>query len=374
MALRASDLFATTVRDSHIARVRCEIYDASGTYQTTIYPTSGSVTIDARRGVRRNLDLTLIDLDGTLTPQSPSSLLAPFAGNEIYVWRGITYGDGTVEEIPLGVFRIVSVDVSRGPEGITLDVAGEDLAWAIARRTMTDVLRIANGTNLATAIQTILEDRMPNLTYALASTAYTSPQLTPGADGQTDPWEYCRALANAAGQELFLDPSGTVTTTSIPSLSSTDAAVTFAEDEDGVTLDLSRSLSVDGIVNTLVVSAEGTDVGNLTWSSTAQDTDPQSPTNVSTYPVTKELISTPFVKGSPSDTAQTDAMAAALLQTYIGQPFEMTIIPNPTLDVRDIIRVTSSRLNLDTTAMIDAITIPLEVTGTSSITARARSL
>ena len=67
-------------------------------------------------------------------------------------------------------------------------------------------------------------------------------------------------------------------------------------------------------------------------------------------------------------------MADALLQTYIGQPFEMTIIPNPTLDVRDVIRVTSTRLGIDTTAMIDAITIPLEASGTSSISARARSL
>lgn len=376
MAQRASDVFATAVRGSHRVRIRCEIWSAAGVQLATVYPTGGSVTVDARRGVRRNLSITLIDTDGTLTPKSPNDALAPFAGNEIYIWRGITYGDGTTEEVPLGVFRIVSVDVSRGPEGITLDVSGEDRAWTISRRTLTSVLTISSGTLITDALTTILTDRYPLLaTPTFTPTTFTTPQLTPGADGQTDPWDYCRQLANAAGHELYFAADGTLTTSPIPNLASSPSVATFAEGADGVTLDLSRSLSIDGIVNTLTVSAEGTQVGDLTWSSTAQDTDPLSPTNVtSAYGIVKELISTPFPLGSPTDTGQTDYMASSLLQTYIGQPFDMTVIPNPTLDVRDVIRVQSPRLGIDTVAMIDAITIPLDPTGTSSITARARSL
>lgn len=375
MAQRASDLFVASIRDSHRVSVRCEIWSAAGVKLATVYPTGGSVTVDARRGVRRNLSLTLLDVDETLTPDAAGDILAPFAGNEIYIWRGITYGDGSTEEVPLGVFRIVSVDVKRDAGGITLDVSGEDRAWTIARRTMTDPFSVARGTNIADALAAILTDRYPQIATAFTPTSFTTPNLTPGADGQTDPWDYCRQLANAAGQELFFAADGTCTTQPIPSLSGAPSVATFDEDGDSVTLDVSRSLSVDGVVNTLTVSAEGTDVGNLTWTSTAQDTDPLSPTNVSSaYGVVKELVSTPFPIGTPSDTSQTDYMAQALLQTYIGQPFEMTILPNPTLDVRDVITVRSTRLGITTTAMIDAITIPLEAGGTSGITARARNL
>ena len=372
----ASPLWAA-VASSHRVRTRVEVWD-SGQRLATLYPNDGTVTVDATRAVRRSLSMSLADSDGTLMPSLPGDLLAPFSGNLVKVWRGVTYPDGTYDEAPCGVFTITNVDITRGADGILLDVQGEDLAWLVSQRLYTKIFAISSGTNIATAIGAVLDDRYPSLPQNLATTQWTTPTCRPGFDGQTDPWAFCQQLANAAGQELFMDANGVATTSNIPNISGTNVVATFAEGSAGVMLDLKRSMSVERMPNGVRVSAEGTEYG-VPWVSVAWDDDPQSPTyrdpagNDSPSDVVQEF-STPLVRGSATDTDQTDGMASALLQTVIGQPLELSMVPNPALDVRDLIQVTSTRLGINTTAMVDSISLPLSAGGTMSVNARARRL
>lgn len=378
----SSPLWAA-VKSSHRVRIRVEVWDASK-FLATLYPTEGQVTTDATRSVRRNLSLTLVDADGTLTPTSRASLLAPFNGNEIKVWRGVTYVDGTYDEAPLGVFRITDVQVSRNDNGIQLSVSGEDRAWWMGRLLYTTA-QVIEPTNVVTAITNVINDRMgSSVPVSATSTDWVSPRMQPGVDGWTDPWAFCRDLANTAGMEVYFDANGTATIAAIPEIVGA-AIATFDEDPNaGVMLDLSRSMSIDTTPNGYRVVAESSIITNP-WRSIAWDDDELSPTyrdpSVPEQPSlpTDVVIeqSTPLIapnSDGSSNTEQTQGMANALLNTVVGQPLTLTAIPNPALDVRDRISVVSSRLGISTTAMIDSITIPLTPDGAMTITARARRL
>lgn len=373
----------SAVTASHRVRIRVEVWDATSSL-TTLYPVDGSVTIDATRAVRRNLSLTVADTDGTLTPTSRDSLLAPFNGNEIKVWRGVTYLDGTYDEAPLGVFRITDVQVSRNENGISLSISGEDRAWWMSRLLYTTAT-VIEPTNVATVITNVINDRMGStVPVSAASTDWVSPRMQPGVDGWTDPWGFCRDLANTAGMEAYFDANGIATVAGIPNIDG-PAIATFSEDANtGVMLDLSRSMSIDTTPNGYRVVAESSII-KTPWRSIAWDDDALSPTyrdpNVPEQPsLPTDVVveqSTPLIAplsdGSPN-TEQTQTMAQAMLQTVIGQPITLTAVPNPALDVRDRISVVSTRLGVSTTAMIDSITIPLSADGSMTITARARRL
>lgn len=377
-----SPLWAEVSR-SHRVRTRVEVWSGT-TKQTTLQPQDGNVTIDATRAIRRNLDLTIIDPDGSLTPTSRTDLLAPFAGNEIRVWRGVTYSDGTTEEAPLGVFRITDVQVQRSQDGIQLSITGEDRAWWVSRQTFTSSFDIPDGTNIADAIALVLDDRVPNTPRSFASTRFTTPLLHPGIDGQTDPWAFCRDLANTAGMELYFDANGVATLAAIPGIYG-DTVATFDESTtSGVMLDLSRGMSIETTPNGYRVTAESSIITNP-WRSTRWDDDASSPTYRDPSlpeepPQAGDVVveqSTPYVKPNAdgtSNTDQTDTMAAAMLQTVIGQPLQLTAVPNPALDARDRVTVTSTRLGVNTTAQIDSISMPLSADGTMTINARARRL
>ena len=64
--------------------------------------------------------------------------------------------------------------------------------------------------------------------------------------------------------------------------------------------------------------------------------------------------------------------SSSLLDTVRGQIVNLSIVPNPALDVGDVIRVISADTYLDSLAVIDTITIPLSVGGEMQITARMR--
>ena len=71
-----SDAFKTTVRKSHLTKVKVEIYDTSnGTILSTASPIAGEVTIDNRRSIRRECTLEFVDTDGTLVPTNNLSSL-----------------------------------------------------------------------------------------------------------------------------------------------------------------------------------------------------------------------------------------------------------------------------------------------------------
>lgn len=372
--------FLSAVRDSHKVRVRCEVWTKEGTLLQRIYPTDGEIVTDASRSVRRSLSLTVVDENGTLIPQKTTDLLSPFKGNEIRVWRGIDYLDGTFAEVAQGVFTITDVEVTRDVVGVKLNITGEDRAYKVGKLALKDVKSCADGTNIKTLLTSLIQDVAPAIPYNFQNTTFTVGNLKFGGDEELNPINLMKEIASGACQELYFDNEGVLRTSAIPTLRAGAIAFDFNEGSNGVTLEVRRALTSEKVYNGIKLSAEGIGAYRR-WQSVIYDEDPLSPTNRKDYGenaievITRvpRYIATEPIYGTPS-TAQTDSMAFAMLQTLIGQPVTLTAVPNPLLDVRDIVQITSSLLDINSVAMIDRISMPLTSYGKMELEVRAKWL
>lgn len=366
-----TDTFLSSVRKSHISKVKVEIYDtANGTILSTVSPISGSVTIDSRRSVRRQCSLEFVDTDNTLVPTNNiSSVFLPF-NREVKIYRGIQYQDGTEELVPLGVFELTSVGISDSPQGVKITVEGSDRSLRIARAKFTNhAFYIDDATPKETAITQILKNRYPNVKTNFPATGQVTTLLYPSLDQSSDPWREALKISESAGMDLYFDENGIARMRPIPDPDLGKALVEYTDGEDSVLTQLGRNLSSDESYNHVIYTGEGT---NLTIGviGEAFDNNPSSPTYVTTYG------SVPIFKSSPNilTVAEAEEAARAELKKVIGASEKITWdqIVNPAHDVYDLVKIVRSPSGVDTTLMLDSITIPLEATSTMNAIGRSR--
>lgn len=374
--------FREKLASSHVVATRVDVIGSSGT--TTVYPTDGSVSVDARRSVRRSASLTFVDYDGTLTPKNADALLAPFA-NEIRIYRGIAEIDGSTSYYPLGVFQIVDTTVSANENGVHISVSCEDRARAVADSKWRKSKVLTAGANIGTALVDLLTSvsLFPAAdTSGVQSTTFTVPTthtITLGSGPSLNPWTDLQTVALAAGWEIWWGADGVFYADVHPGLDVTETVATYAAGDNSTLLGLERRLTLDGISNVVSVVAEGSGIAKVTATDgtlnvpprgEASDTDPSSPTNTEQIGERMIELSSPMF----GTNAQGAEIARLILPQYIGQPITFEIVPDPSLDVRDIVRVTDDRIGLDTTVVIDTLEIPLSVKGSMKVTGRARNI
>jgi hypothetical protein len=366
-----TDKFLSSVRKSHISKVKVEIYDtANGTILSTTSPISGEVTIDSRRSVRRQCTLEFVDTDGTLIPTNNiSSVLLPF-NREVKIYRGIQYQDGTEELVPLGVFEITTVEISDTPEGVKISVEGSDRSLRIAKaKWINHEFYIDDATPKEAAITKILKDRYPNVKTDFPATGQVTSIVYPSLDQSSDPWREALKISESAGMDLYFDENGIARMRPIPDPDLGKALVEYTDGEDSVLTQLGRNLSSDESYNHVIVTGEGT---NLTIGviGEAFDDNPSSPTYVTTYG------SVPIFKSSPNilTVAEATEAARAELKKVIGASEKITWdqIVNPAHDVYDLVKIVRSPSGVDATLMLDAISIPLAATSTMNAIGRSR--
>lgn len=80
----------------------------------TLPHTGGTVTVDRGSQCRRTCTVTIDDV--TLIPRTALDKLSVY-GARLRISRGVDYGGGEIELVPLGVFRVDDVDgdVDEGP-------------------------------------------------------------------------------------------------------------------------------------------------------------------------------------------------------------------------------------------------------------------
>jgi hypothetical protein len=361
--------FLSAVQNSHTAVTSVELW-ANNTFVRYLYPVAGSVEVDARRAVRRSASITLLDEDGTLNPNLPSSVLTPY-GSEVRMYRGVRFPDGTTEYAALGVFRIVGVDVSRGDSGLQLGVQLEDRARVVQQARYSTPYTVAASTNYGTAIQALVARAYPSAETNVAATTYSSPATGAkvlGLEASTDPWSDILGIAESIGEEAYFAADGTFTTTPIPSLSNSTAQVTFTEGGGSTLLDVSYNIGTADVYNGIIAKAEGSHL-TTPLESRVWDDDTSSPTRR-----TGPLGERPYEWSSSwvASQAQLDDAAAALLDTVRGMPVSFSVVPNPALDVRDVVRITSTTMGIDSAVMIDTLSIPLSPADSMQVTGRMR--
>jgi hypothetical protein len=373
MPLSTDPTLLSLLRSTHTATVRAVLTDSSNA-QYDLVITGGSVTIDARRGARRSLSLDVLDTDGTLTGNGYNSALAPF-GARIAVYRGVldplTQTTPSNLEVQVGDFIVTSVSMKIDEAGVVMaSVSAEDGAYAIGRTKFKQALEIPASTRISNvsdsspgALQRILDNLSGPLSFtrALPTISTTINYKWVGSDPAENPWTPMTLLAQAVGYEIYFNSVGQITASVVPSLVGS-ADWSYLQDESNVVLSISRTLDAEEIINGVQMAGQDSKTGKV-WAEAYQTTGKYGTGTLGIRPI---KFDSPYVR---NDTVAQTA-CTRLLNAYIGQPIEWTMIPNPAMDVRDRVRLVDTRLNLDVTALVDAITLPLDAGG--SMTVRGR--
>jgi hypothetical protein len=362
--LHSSTRFDDSVITSHDVTTRAEIVDTTGTYVIrTLDVIGGSVSTDAGRKVRRQCSLTLQDPTGELVPDTAQSLLQPYSGNFIKLYRGISWRDYDEEIFPLGTFMPYTPRISDKGDSLEISLDGYDRSKIITRARWTQPYVIAAGTNTAIAIRNLLNDRMPGLRYNLAPTSATVPLTVLGTETENDPWQDATDIAEADGMELFFDANDVVVLRDIPDPSSDPIIATFADDENCTVTEFNRENDASQMYTGVIVYSEGTGVA--------------APIRVEVWRTDTTLrIPYFFPTSLITDTAQAIATGESILRRvgYAEFSVQISAIPDPRFEAGDIVRIKRSLSKLDDAFMINSIDLPLDATSPMSISTAQRRM
>lgn len=363
-----------TLRGSHKMTARARVCAAGQTGTNpagTVVPIlDGNVVTNATADVRGTLDLTT---DGTgMWPTTAAALLAPY-GNEVFVERGVEFGDGTTEWVSQGYFRIYSPEQDSVPDGpIRLD-ARDRMSGIIDARLLAPT-QFASTLTRAQVVSSLVLDVYPWATIEWDDTAGTV------AIGRTmiaedDRFAFLKDLITAAGKIAYWDYRGVLVIKSPPAV--TVPVFTVDQGDYGVLVDMSRDLSREGIYNGVVATGEGTDTA-APARGVAVDNNPNSPTFWGgAFGKVPRFYSSPFL----TTNAQALAAASSLLQTSLGAPYnvDFTAVPHPGLEPYDPVVVAypqkaRSRSERTETHVLEQITLPLTAAGAMTSTTREQTL
>jgi hypothetical protein len=328
----------------------------------------GKVSVTTSNAIRRSCEINLVTdrTTANLVPEDGFDFLAPF-GNQLRVYRGIEFADGTEEYIPLGVFVITEVLVQDKNEGVSITIKGEDKSIICSRNKWTSTYQMVTGT-LEASLTALLQNRFPDIEVNFPTTNVSVNQIILGADSGVDPWNDAVEIAQLVGFDLFFDVNGVCVMKQFPTLDASTVVATYEEGNGTTITSLDRNISTKETYNGVIYTIEGSQVTTPirveVW-----DEDTSSPTyrygifgSVPTF-VTTSLLST---------SAEAIKAATLLLNTYIGQQEVITFnsIVDPSLDVNDVIYVKSTGARVDRTVIIDSMDIPLDYTSALSVNTR----
>jgi hypothetical protein len=350
----------SAITASHTMAVQVDVLNRNVPVLTLNTVTGGSVEVE-RTLIRRQASVTIVDPgDGSLIPNSPTDPLSVF-GNEIRIWRGLAYPDGTQELVPIFTGPIAEVE----EDWPVITVKAFDRADRVQRHRFEVPNVIGSGTNYIVAIQRVIETADPGVEFNFPATNLVTPQLM--FEEQGDPWDAAKKMAASMGNELIFDAMGVCTMYSEPGATVTNPAFTFTEGDNAefpelaaraTLLGATRSRTNRGRFNKVIATGENTD-NSAVYRVEAWDADPSSPTYIGgDFGVVPRWYASQFITSN----AQAAGAARSVLQAELGQtdqiPFE--VIPNPALDVGDPVRVIRTRAGIDTTRTIDKLSIPLD--------------
>lgn len=361
----ASARFLAAVAEPHTLAVRVALLQ-DGEEVDTLDTLGGTVTLDGNAATRGTVDLAFAD-DGTLglVPDTPASPLAPY-GNELRVERGIEYLDGTIETIPLGVFRINDVDVNDTDDGLHIRVTGQDRSARIIDARFEAPYQVAAATPITDAIADTIGLVYPEVVTNFATTSLTTPQVIAEEGG--DRWAFCQQIATGAGMELFFDGDGELVLRPVTPPAGSPVT-SLVEGEDGVLLEAARKWSRQGAFNRVIATGENTSE-TAPVRGVATDDNPNSPTYYyGPFGPCPRFYSSPFI--TTADQAASAAQAILSRELGTTQSVDFGTVVNPALEPGDVIRVTRERAGIDEDDVIDTLSIPLAAEGAMSGTTRA---
>lgn len=363
-----SDQFLETVRGSH--EMVSHAYVCSP-QQVGVTPVgieipiiSGDVKLDSTADIRATLELTTYDaewaaaLDDALTPY----------GADIFVQRGVVYGDGSEELVSQGYYRVYSVEQESAPKG-SLRITGKDRMSGVIDARPTRPVQFGAGASVSSVFAAVLAEvyAAPPVVYdfdAGATVFAASHNL------EDDRYEFLKDIADSLGKVLYWDYAGRLQVRTAPAATVPVYAVTHGS--SGVITSVSRTLSRAGVYNGVV--ATGEPVGEAPPSrGVAVDLNPSSPTYWDgPFGRVPMFYSSSFL----TTDAQCAAAAQAMLARQLGVPYSLdfSAVPNPALEPLDPVTVSYSDELAPEVHVIESLTIPLDSAGVMSATTKQQIL
>ncbi|MFD6364489.1 DUF5047 domain-containing protein [Streptomyces roseolus] len=354
--------FRQALTTSHQMTIRVDAYYAGALVQGGIPVSDGAVTLDRGSAVRRSLSLTIPDL--SLLPWDPTDPLAVY-GQELVVSRGIPFPSGT-EWVPLGKFRIdePSADVKHGPITLT----GKSAEATIQDdRFMTPATTRGYPSCIA-AIEFLIRQTIPAAVITNATSDSRNPSCPVAVwDAQASRWDAVTQIARAMNAEIYCNASNSFVITDTPNPLTSPVVWDIAEGEGGTLMSAARTMSRASVYNAVVASGENTAANTAPVSAIAYDDDPTSPTRWGgPYGRVPKFYSSALL----TTTGACVGAAESLLFDAIAPNIQTSVSasPNPALEPGDCVRLRyAGRKNL---FIVQALTIPLTTTGSSSLTLR----
>jgi hypothetical protein len=347
----SDDFSAQLETSSRRWRTRLEVLYLNEVVESLDVLVQGYVSID-NVAVRREAHFTLVDADGTLTPAKATDLLAP-KGTEIRVFRGLYLPAlNDYEWVPMGVFGIISPATRANEAGTQIEIKAFDRLDKLRALQFETAYTVPDGTNVATAVAGIMNDRMPGVPIRITPSTYTTPETVFAQ--LSSPWDAISALCQAASMVFYFDQNGSA------------VVEPYTEVETGVVYDSGSPTSLlmsseqawdNTDINTGVI-VKGANPDKTVFSTVLWDTDPNSPTyylgplGKRPYGYYSEFITTQ---------AQADAVAANLFisATRMPQTVEIYTRGGPQHDVGDLITIVDSRTKVNGKYVVKSGTIPI---------------
>lgn len=336
--LPVSPEFLTAVRGSHGVAVTAVLCDPTGQIGTA--PTgralaviNGTVTLDGDADIRATLDLEVAEAFGDPDAADLTQELLPY-GAEVFVTRGVEFGNGDVERVPLGYYRLNRVEQGDAPSG-PVRLSGQDRMAGIIDARFPYPRQFLPADTYGAVVATVVGEVYPGATIDWDD-ASSATAIGRRIDTEDDRYGLLLDLAQSLGKIVYWDYRGHLVIRTPP-----DPTVPLFEvnaGANGVLVSITRDVSREGVYNAVVANGEAGD-GTPPGYAMVVDGDVTSPTYF--YGPFGQV---PRFYGSPLLVSDAKALAAAttLLASARGLPYQVdfTAVPNPALEPHDAVRVT----------------------------------
>ncbi|MFD3980751.1 DUF5047 domain-containing protein [Streptomyces griseus] len=346
-----SDRFLRRLAESHTPVTEVLLFTTDGRV-VPLDHTGGSVPVDRGAAIRRTC--TVNGCSTSLIPVTPADELSTY-GARLRISRGVDYGDGTQELVPIGVFRLDEGggDPALGPVTLT----GKAIEVIVADDRFTSPYT-ATGTVVG-AITALVRRSIPEADIVSMITDVSIGPRTWDVEG--DPWAAVQEVAAAAGAECYTDGAGTFRIATLPDLLSTSPVWEVASGEGGVYVRGSRSMSSAGVFNGVLARGDNAASGGAPVQYLAVDTDPGSPTYWSGPYGHRPMFysSATLTTVSACQAAATVKLRAARAPNAGG---DFSTLPNPALEPGDVLRVLHPD-GLKELHQVASFSVPLDLGG-----------
>lgn len=387
MAASVSELFKKQLVTGYQVVSRVEVLRSDGMAildsdnpATPLSVASGTIRCDRSASFRRYVEnLTILDESGSLIPTQALDYFSSIAGNELRLSVGMIV-NGVKEYVVQGHFGLSGAKTDDTVEGMTITLTAYDRGkyFSDAARVTPKVFDAVTSTPIYSAIISTLQDIAPGLNIFHDGPVHLTPSQV--CNSGDDPWEFCRALAESMGYELFFDRIGQCILQRIPDPNNVDVIPvwSYVEGQDAILLEVGRRQSNELVKNGVVVTGMNPSSGLPPVRVIVVDDNPSSPTRWG-GPFGRR----PFFYQSDKIVTVAQATEAGVGQLNeqkgLTEQVSFSIVPNPAMEPSDVVQLVRTKSKLPAVGgspvVVDSFSLDLLGSqGSMAVTCRQRRI